>query len=124
MSSDFDVEPRVVSLSNQSPSRLAHSASAVGLATFASRLLGFVRDVLIARFFGTGPAAQAFVIAFLIPNLLRDLVGEGAANSAFIPVLTRSASSDRKDFWRLSGVFLNWTLLGSFLLSLLGILFA
>ena len=82
MSSDFASKPT-------SHSRLARSASAVGLATLASRILGFIRDILIASVFGTTPAAQAFDIAFLMPNLLRDHVAEGAANAAFIPVLSR-----------------------------------
>lgn len=105
-------------------SRLVRSASAVGLATFASRVLGFVRDVLIAGFFGTTPAAQAFVIAFLIPNLLRDLVAEGAANSAFIPVLSRYAASDQKELRRFSGALFNWIVFGSMALSLLGMVSA
>ena len=67
---------------------LAKSAGVLGLLTGLSRVLGFVRDLMIAAFFGTGVGAEAFVVSFKIPNLLRDLVGEGAANSAFVPVLT------------------------------------
>lgn len=56
--------------------------------TFISRILGLVRDVVIARFFGTTLAADAFFIAFKIPNLFRRLFAEGAFSQAFVPVLT------------------------------------
>ena len=64
------------------------SAGIIGFATVISRVLGFVRDIIIARFFGTARYAEAFVVAFRIPNMLRDLVGEGATNAAFVPVLS------------------------------------
>ena len=77
--------------------QLTRSARHVGGATFVSRLLGFVRDVLLARYFGTAAAAEAFVIAFRIPNLFRELVAEGAASAAFVPTLgaTRATKDDR-----------------------------
>ncbi|SFQ10209.1 putative peptidoglycan lipid II flippase [Nitrosomonas cryotolerans] len=55
--------------------------------TFVSRVLGFLRDVLIARIFGVGMATDAFFVAFRIPNLLRRLFAEGAFSQAFIPIL-------------------------------------
>jgi putative peptidoglycan lipid II flippase len=58
----------------------------VGLMTLASRVLGFVRDVLIANFIGTGPAADAWFVAQRLPNLFRRLFAEGAFNSAFVPM--------------------------------------
>lgn len=57
--------------------------------TSGSRLLGLVRDQLIAGFFGTGSFAAAFIIAFQIPNLFRRLLGEGALTSALMPVMTQ-----------------------------------
>src|SRR5271166_2292098 len=57
----------------------------VGGWTMASRLLGFVRDILIAAFVGTGPVADAFFVANKLPNLFRRLFGEGAFNAAFVP---------------------------------------
>ncbi len=54
----------------------------------ASRILGFVRDKLTAYYVGTGPIAQAFVVANRLPNLFRALFGEGAFNSAFVPELS------------------------------------
>jgi putative peptidoglycan lipid II flippase len=60
----------------------------VGLLTVVSRVTGLVRDAVVSALFGTSPAADAFFVAYRIPNLLRRLVGEGAASAAFIPVLT------------------------------------
>ncbi len=58
----------------------------VGGWTLASRLLGFVRDILIAGTLGTGPMADAWVVAFRLPNLFRRVLGEGAFNAAFVPL--------------------------------------
>ncbi|MFA6321441.1 MAG: murein biosynthesis integral membrane protein MurJ [Candidatus Omnitrophota bacterium] len=102
---------------------LIKSTGVIGFATATSRILGFVRDIVIAKFFGTAIFAQAFVIAFRIPNLLRDLVGEGATNSAFVPVLTDELTKKgKKDFFHLAQIILNimfWVLLA---LTLLGVL--
>jgi putative peptidoglycan lipid II flippase len=68
--------------------RVTRAAGVVGAATLASRVGGFVRDMVIAFFFGAGPAADAFFVAFRIPNLLRRLFAEGALTIAFIPVFT------------------------------------
>ena len=57
--------------------------------TLVSRILGFLRDVLIARFVGTGPVADAFVAAFRFPNMFRRIFGEGAYNAAFVPLFGR-----------------------------------
>ncbi|HQN64116.1 MAG TPA: murein biosynthesis integral membrane protein MurJ [Methylophilus sp.] len=59
----------------------------VGSMTFISRILGFVRDTLIARIFGAGLATDAFFVAFKIPNLLRRVSAEGAFSQAFVPIL-------------------------------------
>ncbi len=66
---------------------MARSTSVVGGFTLLSRILGFVRDVVIARIFGAGIATDAFFVAFKIPNFMRRLFAEGAFNQAFIPVL-------------------------------------
>ncbi|MCB1476461.1 MAG: murein biosynthesis integral membrane protein MurJ [Rhodobiaceae bacterium] len=66
----------------------------VGGATATSRLLGFVRDMFIAAALGTGPVADAFVVAFRFPNLFRRLFAEGAFNSAFIPLFARSLEGE------------------------------
>ena len=71
-----------------SPQRLHRSAFTVGILTLLSRVTGLLREVVHAAFLGTGMGADAFRVAFLLPNLLRRLVGEGAVSSAFVPVYT------------------------------------
>ncbi len=68
--------------------RVARGAGVVGGATMLSRVLGLVRDQVMAILFGAGLATDAFNVAFRIPNLLRDLFAEGAMSSAFVPVFT------------------------------------
>ncbi|OGW80721.1 MAG: murein biosynthesis integral membrane protein MurJ [Omnitrophica bacterium RIFCSPHIGHO2_02_FULL_51_18] len=105
-------------------SSLAKSAGILGSLTALSRVLGFVRDLIIATAFGTGVAAEAFVVSFKIPNLLRDLVGEGAMNSAFVPVLTECHEKRKEEFWHLvSTLFFMMTAI-LILLSVLGCVFA
>lgn len=67
---------------------LLRSSGVVGVMTMLSRVLGLVRDMVIARYFGAGTAADAFFVAFKIPNFLRRLFAEGAFNQAFVPVLS------------------------------------
>lgn len=94
-------------MSASASSRIARSTSILTLTTGASRVLGFARDMLIASRFGTGIQAQAFVIAFRIPNLFRDLVAEGAVSSAFVPVLSwYRAKADPEEYWGLSQALL------------------
>ncbi|MCC6201790.1 MAG: murein biosynthesis integral membrane protein MurJ [Gammaproteobacteria bacterium] len=69
---------------------LLRSIATVGQMTMVSRVLGLVRDVVIARTFGSTLAADAFFVAFKIPNLFRRLVAEGAFAQAFVPVLAES----------------------------------
>ncbi len=64
---------------------LFRAIATVGSYTMASRVLGFVRDVLIAAYIGTGPIADAFFVAFKFPNFFRRLFAEGAFNAAFVP---------------------------------------
>ncbi len=66
--------------------KVARAAGVVGIATLASRVVGFVRDMVIAGFFGAGIGADAFFVAFRIPNLLRRLFAEGSLSIAFVPV--------------------------------------
>ncbi len=61
---------------------LGRNFTIVGAATLASRLTGFLRDMLVAAVLGAGPVADAYVAAFLIPNLFRRIIGEGAFNAA------------------------------------------
>ena len=80
---------------------LLRTLATVSGMTLVSRILGFVRDILIARIFGVGIATDAFFVAFRIPNLLRRIFAEGAFSQAFVPILseyknTRSESETRE----------------------------
>ncbi len=68
---------------------LVRSLATVGGYTGISRILGFLRDILIAAAVGTGPVADAFFVAFRLPNLFRRLFAEGAFNAAFVPLFAR-----------------------------------
>ena len=68
---------------------LLKSAATVSSFTLLSRILGFVRDILMAAALGAGPVAEAFVVAFRFPNLFRRFFGEGAFNSAFVPLFAK-----------------------------------
>jgi putative peptidoglycan lipid II flippase len=104
---------------------VAKSATIISFATFISRILGFIRDVVIARLFGVYTIAQAFVIAFRIPNLLRDFVGEGATNAAFVPVFSEyQHKHSKEEFWELANVVLNLLLVILSLITLLGVIFS
>lgn len=61
----------------------------MGVWTLLSRILGFVRDIMIAAFLGAGPVAEAFLIAFSLPNMFRRFFAEGAFNMAFIPIFSK-----------------------------------
>ncbi|MFV2053620.1 murein biosynthesis integral membrane protein MurJ [Aliiroseovarius sp. YM-037] len=80
--------------------RLISGFFTVGFWTLASRILGFVRDVLIAGYLGTGVAHQAFVAAFTLPNLFRRFFAEGAFNMAFVPMFSKrlEAGTDPEGF--------------------------
>ncbi|WP_414472528.1 murein biosynthesis integral membrane protein MurJ [Microvirga sp. M2] len=68
---------------------LIRSSLLVGFGSIASRILGFVRDMLFAQALGAGPVADAFLTAFRLPNLVRRIVGEGGLNPALVPHLSR-----------------------------------
>lgn len=106
-------------------SGLARSAGVIGGFTLVSRVLGFVRDILMARWFGTGLAAEAFVVSFKLPNLFRDLVGEGAMNAAIVPVLSETrALKGEEEFKRLVGALGIWIVGVLTLITAFGVLFA
>jgi putative peptidoglycan lipid II flippase len=71
------------------PIRLMSGFFTVGVWTLASRILGFVRDAMILAYLGTGPAYEAFVVAFRLPNMFRRFFAEGAFNMAFIPMFSK-----------------------------------
>ncbi len=77
--------------------KITKAATTIGMGTFLSRILGFLRDMVIANFFGAGMAADAFFVAFRIPNLWRRLVGEGSLTISFIPVYTEYLTLKSKE---------------------------
>src|SRR3954452_23356172 len=77
--------------------RLARSAGIFTGATILSRILGYLRDTMVAGFFGAGSAADAFYAAFRISNLFRRLLGEGALSASFIPVFSEYAEKHGKE---------------------------
>lgn len=79
---------------------LAKSSSVVAVMTLVSRVLGFVRDMLLAILFGASAGMDAFLVAFKIPNFLRRLFAEGAFAQAFVPVLAESRSRDSQQHTR------------------------
>jgi len=105
--------------------KIAKSASTVSAAVMCSRVLGLVREQIFAGLFGAGLAYDAFVVAFRIPNLLRDLFAEGALSAAFITVFTDyDTNRSQKETWQLaSNVLVFFGILLS-CLTLLGMFFA
>lgn len=82
-------------------SQMLKSSGAMGVATLTSRVLGMVREMVYAAFMGDGPVASAFKLAFMVPNLFRRLLGEGALTAAFIPIFKdKERNSTPEDMWR------------------------
>ena len=95
--------PRESAQAAQTTATIARSAGAVSIAVMCSRLLGLVREQVFAGLFGAGLAYDAFVVAFRIPNLLRDLFGEGALSAAFVTVFSEyNTNKSQQETWRLA----------------------
>lgn len=111
----------------QEDSHFLRNTALISVFTTASRILGLVRDMVCASYFGGGMVWDAFSFAFRIPNLFRRLFGEGALSSAFIPVFTDYLENrGREEAWKLArivGTALILTLLACLLLGE-GIIFA
>jgi putative peptidoglycan lipid II flippase len=105
--------------------QVVRAFGSIGAATLASRILGFVRDMIVALTFGAGAVTDAFVVAFRIPNMLRRLLGEGALSTAVVPVLTDySLHRSGEDFVRMLRAVLAAGLLVLSLATALGIVAA
>jgi putative peptidoglycan lipid II flippase len=109
------------------PIRLMRSFATVGGWTLFSRVLGFVRDVLMARFLGAGTVADAFFVAFSLPNMFRRFFAEGAFNAAFVPMFTKRLASSRTEaedfardaFWLLASFLVGFSVLAMAAMPLL-----
>ncbi len=104
---------------------LLKALATVGSMTLMSRVLGFVRDTLVARVFGAGIYTDAFFVAFKLPNLLRRLFAEGAFSQAFVPVLAEYKERRGHDATKvLVDHVATWLFLALIVVTLLGILAA
>ena len=102
--------------------KMARAAGVVGMWTTASRVLGFARDMVIALFLGAGVGADAFFVAFRIPNLLRRLFAEGALSAAFIPTYVETLQTEgRPEAEKLARTSFTFTSMILAFITLLGI---
>jgi len=106
--------------------RLASGFFTVGIWTLLSKVLGFVRDIMIASAMGSGPVAQAFLIAFSLPNMFRRFFAEGAFNTAFVPMFSKKVEANdspenfaREAFSGLASIVLVTVLLGQIFMPFL-----
>ena len=105
--------------------RLAWSTAIFSLATGLSRILGLVREIVAAYYFGAAGKVNAFTVAFQVPNLVRSLVADAALSSAFVPVFSELLEKgDRKRAWRVASTLFWLLLLGLGALTALLIVFA
>src|SRR3989449_7838898 len=110
---------------HQERAQVVEAAGVIGLATLLSRILGFARDMVLARLFGAGLAADAFFVAYRIPNLLRELFAEGSMSAAFIPVFSEYLTKrTKRDAWELASAAFTTLLTVLTGVCLLGILAA
>src|SRR5881396_499823 len=97
----------------------------VGIAILCSRLLGLIREQVFAGLFGAGRNLDAFLMAFRVPNMLRDLFAEGALSTAFITTFAKKiAIENDESAWRLANKIATLTAVFMSAITLLGILFA
>ena len=104
---------------------VARSAGIVSIAVMFSRVLGLVREMVFARYFGAGFIYDAYQVAFRIPNVLRDLFAEGALSAAFVKVFTDyQINKSEKEAWHLASLVLNALAVVLSVICIIGILFS
>jgi len=112
-------------MDDKSSRKLLKSTFAVSVPTLLSRILGYIRDMIQAFFLGTSMSADAFTIAYIIPNLLRRLTAEGAMTSAFIPVFSKLKKQEKREkLWRFANIFFFDLTLVMAVVVVLGIIFS
>ena len=97
---------------------IVKSTGTFGFFTIISRLLGYLRDILIAIFLGTGVLADVFFVAFRIPNTFRRLFSEGTFNAAFVPSYSSEMMKGKKKSNEFANNIFNFLFLGLFFLVL------
>lgn len=104
---------------------VARSAGIVSIAVMFSRVLGLVREMVFANFFGAGVLNDAFQVAFRIPNVLRDLFAEGALSAAFVKVFTDyQILKSEEEAWKLASLVLNALVVVLSVITIIGIIFS
>lgn len=107
------------------PTSVARSAGIVSIAVMFSRLFGLAREVIFARYFGAGFLTDAYVVAFRLPNVLRDLFAEGALSVAFVKVFTDyQIKLGEKAAWRLASLIFNLLAVVMSIICIVGIIFS
>jgi len=104
-------------------SQLLKSSGAMAAATMTSRVLGMVREIAYAAFMGVGWVTDAFMLAFMIPNLFRRLLGEGALTAAFIPAFKEKEKlAGETEMWRAANAVISGLLVATAAVVVLGVL--
>ncbi|MFL6373644.1 MAG: murein biosynthesis integral membrane protein MurJ [Pyrinomonadaceae bacterium] len=104
---------------------VARSAGIVSIAVMFSRVIGLIRETVFAYFFGAGFLYDAYVVAFRIPNVLRDLFAEGALSVAFVKVFTDyQIHKSEKEAWHLAGLVINALAVVMSVICIIGVLFS
>ena len=103
--------------------KVIKNTSIISLGTLASRFLGFIRDILIAKFFGTSDILEAFLVAFRLPNIFRSVFAEGFTDSVATPIFSEY-HNDRKKLFEIANHLLCIFFVALSLFTLLGIIFS
>jgi putative peptidoglycan lipid II flippase len=107
------------------PQSVARSAGIVSIAVMGSRILGLVREQVFSAFFGASFANAAFLIAFRVPNLLRDLFAEGALSAAFVATFSQTLTKQgEREAWRLANLVNNGLIIVLSVIAVLGMIFS
>ena len=112
-------------VSSSAATGLARSAGVAGAATMTSRILGLVREQVLAYWFGASDSMDAFLVAFRVPNLVRDLFAEGAMSAALVPTFSRTlALEGRARAWQLGNAIMTALIVATAVLVVGAMIFA
>ena len=124
VAADMSVDP-VAKPPQTKQTSVARSAGIVSIAVMFSRVLGLVREQIFAYYFGAGFLYDAYVVAFRIPNVLRDLFAEGALSAAFVKVFTDyQINKSEKEAWHLASLVINALAVVLSVICIVGVIFS
>ncbi|MCM8774505.1 MAG: murein biosynthesis integral membrane protein MurJ [Candidatus Omnitrophica bacterium] len=103
--------------------KVIRNTTIISLGTLLSRILGFIRDVLMANFFGTSADLESFIVAFRIPNLLRSLFGEGFSESVATPTLSEH-SENKREFFKIGNHLISIFIVLLLVATFMGVIFS